>query len=407
MQPFLDYVDLVNCLFIHYILIWPVLGRTYHIWKSMKYNFSFITRKMFPMICDSKNEIENIIYSEKRSSHLTKVIFFPLFSLFFILLLLTFFDQTRCYLFAYSNLNKAIEDQCKGKIEESLYTICLLSKLFVDIFQIGICITFLINVLVYPLKKDTFMFKLELTSIFIIWFLSHHMYRSFLIFFLEYNTEINCIVSMVEDLFYIGIFIYLTFERNKIQPDQFNSMLYNFDIFMKNPICFNFLNNYMKNTCNEESVSLFFFLDLTLFKKYFLTLTKELQIEYASKICSEYFYNITSSNTGTSYTRSQSLSSNQQSARLKQNFQIIDFPLDVQEKVEEAIKENFEMSEMDLYKLFDEAFSYVNSKLYSKYLNMMRDAEEIKKLEKLICYFDFDLSEQEIVDYTRNSSESL
>jgi hypothetical protein len=359
------------------------------------------------MLCDSEDELKNIIYSEQRSSYLAKVIFFPLFSFFFIALILTFFDQSRCYLFAFSSLNKALIDQCEGKVSQGLYSSLTLSKLFVDFFQMALSITFVLNILVYSLKKDTFKFKFEIGTLFIIWLICHHIYRCFLIFGLEYDVRRNNLISLVEDFSYMILFIYLIFERKKITPDQFNSILYNFDIFMKNPICFNFFKNYVKISAEEDYLALFFYLDMTLYKKYFMTLTREQKVEYVSKICNEYFPSLSNTVTRASYTRSHSLSSYQQSIKIKSQSLNIDFPLDVQEKVEDAIKDNFEFSDIELYKLYDEAFTFINSKLYSKYLNMMRDTEEMKKLEKLICYFDFDFSGLEVIDNTRNSSESM
>jgi hypothetical protein len=407
LKDYFDYVDLINTLFIHYILIWPIIGRTYYILKCMKFNYSFLTRKIYPMLCDSEDELKNIIYSEQRSSYLTKVIFFPLFSFFFISLILTFFEQSRCYLFAFSSLNKALIDECDGQISQGLYCFLTLSKLFVDFFQMALSITFVLNILVYSLKKDTFKFKLEIATVFIIWLICHHIYRSLLIFGLEYNVRRNNLISLFEDFSYIFLFIYLICERNKITPDQFNSLLYNFDIFMKNPICFNFFKNYIKTSAEEEYLGLFFYLDMTLYKKYFFTLTCEQKVEYVSKICREYFSSLIHTLTRASFTRTHSLSSYPQSIKIKSQTHIIEFPLDLQEKVEDALKENFELPHDELYKLYDEAFTFINSKLYSNYLNMMKDTEEMKKLEKLICYFDFDFTGQEVIDYTRNSSESV
>jgi len=71
----------------------------------------------------------------------------------------------------------------------------------------------------------------------------------------------------------------------------------------------------------------------------------------------------------------------------------VDFPINVVEKIQEYASKNFDFPRSVLFEIFDEAYQYVNTQLYNKYLMMFRDEEKFKKIEKLICYFDFDFSE--------------
>jgi hypothetical protein len=69
----------------------------------------------------------------------------------------------------------------------------------------------------------------------------------------------------------------------------------------------------------------------------------------------------------------------------------IDFPIEIYETIDEAANINFNLRDNELVELFDEAFSYVNNKLFNRYLGMFRSEEELRKIEKLICYIDFNI----------------
>jgi hypothetical protein len=78
------------------------------------------------------------------------------------------------------------------------------------------------------------------------------------------------------------------------------------------------------------------------------------------------------------------------------------------EKVEDLEREGFKIPQENLFELFDEALGFVNNKLFNRYLMMIRNEEEYKKLEKLICYFDFDFNEitAQSQRHSRNQSQN-
>jgi len=171
---------------------------------------------------------------------------------------------------------------------------------------------------------------------------------------------------------------------------------------MKNPICFNFLKNYIRNLESEDYCSLFFYLDLNYYKNNILHFTNENKVEYANKIFYEYISSSNTRITRNAQVMTKSYYSDGMSSGYK--FSSMDFPIDIQEKIEDAAKENFEIQESNLDDLFDEAFSHINNKLYNKYLMMIRDQDEYRKLEKLICYFDFDFSDLESCKFYKSAS---
>ena len=127
-------------------------------------------------------------------------------------------------------------------------------------------------------------------------------------------------------------------------------------------------------------------------------------IEYANIIFTDYFIpndkvsrnsNTSSNNEKNSQYSMTNISSPLTSKIQSKSCFYIDFPVDILERVEEWANKNFESYDLRLEDVFDEAHLYVNNKLYNRYLTLFRNEEEYKKLEKLICYFDFDFSDHD------------
>jgi hypothetical protein len=372
----------------------------------MNYNYSFLTKKIYPNYLRFENDLDltNNMYSEKRTAYVSKIIFFPLFGIFIILVSLTLIPYTRCYLYAFISLNDALLDECSYIISNLNYIILRMIKILIDFTEIILLTTFLFNVLLYPLRGDKFKIRFELCILYTIWFLAHNVHHTLLIFdIFKYSLKRNLIFNIVEDSSYVFLCILLIILRNKIDVNQFYSMLYNFELYMRNPVCFNFFKNYIKSTHEDEYSALFFYLEMHFYKKNFKSESYDNNIIVANSIYLDYFSSNADKNlifspsikneNRFSYTRTRSYSGCSSGPKsIGARTSLIDFPCDVVEKIEDFIRKDERMSKGELFSLFDEAIEYVNNKLYNRYLIMIRDEDERKKLEKLICYFDFDFN---------------
>lgn len=371
----------------------------------MDFNYSFLTKKIYPNYLRYENDLDltKNMYSEKRTVYVSKIIFFPLFSIFLILVILSLIPYTRCYLYAFISLNDALLNECSNVVTNLNYIILRIIKLLVDITEIFLLTTFLFYVLLYPLREDKFKIRHELCILYSIWFLAHHVHHTLIIFeIFEYSLKRNLIINIVEDSSYVLLCIILIIVRNKIDVNQFYSMLYNFELFMRNPICFNYFKDYIKSTHEEEYSALFFYLEMHFYKKKFNLESYDNNVILANSIYLEYFSNTDKNlifspsikhDNRFSYTRTRSYSGSSQPKSIGARTSFIDFPCDVVEKIEDFRKSDLKISNRELFSLFDEAIEHVNNKLYNRYLIMTRDEDEIKKLEKLICYFDFDFNQ--------------
>ena len=203
-------------------------------------------------------------------------------------------------------------------------------------------------------------------------------------------------MNLSEIICYLVLTSYLLVFRNTVGTSSFDAMLHNYDLFMQNPICFNYLKDFIKTIAEYEYNFVFFYIDYHFNKKQFMYNSKEENIEFACSIFSEYFCTNDGGSRISVSTYNEKTSHHSRISPYASKIQgrssfYIEFPLDILERVEELAKNNFECSEeIPLDEVFDEAYTYVNNKLFNRYLMLFRNEEEYKKLEKIICYFDFD-----------------
>ena len=387
------YLYLINSLFIHYVMIWPIVGRMYYISVCIKFNYNFLTQKVYPNYLQYENDLNLLskIYTENRTLYQTKVILFPLCILFFILILLSVIPVTRCALYAFHSYLFIINTECHKYITENMIEVLSSIKVVIDQSLIFILVSLLYLVFRYPVKNDVFKLKIELAMVFMIWYIFHNIYHGYLLFELKsINFFLTYMINVIEDLSLMLLYIYLTIMRKRVKDKDFYVTLYNYDLFMQNPICFNFLKDYIKKFTEEEYSHLFFFLHYHLFKKKYFALKYDDNVEFANVLYYDFFVQEQKVSTNSRISSASKSCSNKAKVNL-----FIEFPCDIFEKLEDMSNRNFYVENELLYEAFDEAYEYVNNKLYNRYLTMFRNEEEYKKLEKLICYIDFNLSERE------------
>ena len=73
------------------------------------------------------------------------------------------------------------------------------------------------------------------------------------------------------------------------------------------------------------------------------------------------------------------------------------------DKIEKASQKGFCMARTDLDKIYDEAFGYIDNKLYNKYISMISKKNEQQYLTNLFLHTEFDEVKEEVV----NENESF
>jgi hypothetical protein len=334
------------------------------------------------MLSDSNR---NLTYN--RTSYTSKLLFLPLFFILSAIFILSQYPYIRCVIYSLNtfrvNDEKALPSECPAfnRHISSLLVIFRIVKICIDQGLIFVYVFLIFSIFKFPIRNDKFLVKIEIIGTFLVWFITYIVCQSYSLYF-----NFNILVYLANNVFYTLctclIYLYVTVKRNKISPSDFYIMLYNFDVFMKNPICFSYFKEHLKKNLDDDYYYLFFWIDYQCFKHSYFKNDKMKNIEKANYIFLEYFvqnhrgYHSGSTDKGMSTLRLS---------------RVIDFPVEIHEVIEEAANSMFNLDDLILYDLFDEAFAYISNKLFNRYLGMFRHQDELKRIEKLICYIEFDI----------------
>jgi hypothetical protein len=405
-------------LLIHNLIIIPLLVRVFSLGESIKYNYHHITRKFYDE--NFQNEIDEHFKKNyyTRNFYYFRLFILPLAIVYVIFIILLSIRYTECSIdvFIYSEY-KDSDSYCNGEkvpteeLKNYQITGTIMANVYLTI-EIMFFLYLMFRVFKYPIKNDKFLLKLEFKSLFIIWYVSHNLVMGF-----SYISQQDLSVGM---LFFfksllnfaiIFVYAYVTYARKKITCKEANEIMKDFDSFMYCHVSFTFFREYIKTYHEEEYKLLSFWIEYHLYKKQtqaFQETIKEMYLknddqkfrtsdvktlnislntidrqlvyskedelrEMANHIFQDYFCQIRSN------TNSPALTAN--------NFMTIELPVDIYEKIEDAYKINFNIE--NLIEVFDEAHSYVSTKLYNLFLIFTRNEKEYKKLERVVFFIDF------------------
>lgn len=364
----------------------------------------------------------NQCYYIKRIILILAIFTIIVFSLFF-------FESSRCFLVFYASYGyetiQACGDLNLNDSHHILSLILLLFENFIFFLETMIFMTLLYNVLKYKLKSDRFNIQLEIIVIFCIWAFYHNITHGYMIYFQQYDKFYIYLFYSFQNLSFNILYIYLTYTRKKIDKNTFLRVLQNYDMFMQNHLCFSFFKEFIKTYQEEASNFLSFWIDFYIYKFqvhcyriYFFNNTNnnnknhsnqmfseiDREREYltihqlASHLYQDYFH----SNTSTSGS-GNSINQSHHPSVLN-----IDFPVDIQENIQEYANKYFDVDFNILSEIYDEAYLYVNNKLYNLYLSMCQDEIEYNKIEKMLSFIDVDeVKESPIFMFTNTRTTSL
>jgi hypothetical protein len=407
----------INLLLIHNLIIIPLLVRVFCLGESIKYNYHHITRKFYDE--NFQNEIDEHFKKKyyTRNFYYFGMFILPLAIVYILFIILLSIQYTECAIdaFIYSQYN--IHPFCNGKeiptneIKNYQITGTLIANFYLMI-EMFLFLYLMFRVFKYPIKNDKFLLKLEFKSLFIIWYVTHNLMIGYsYVFGGNYDSTSIFVINSLRNFAIILVYAYVTCARKKITSKEVNDIMKDFDSFMYCHVSFTFFREYIKTYHEEDYKLLSFWIEYHLYKKQTqafqetikemylknedqkvhtsdvktlnMTLnTQDRQLIYskedelrdmADHIFQDYFCQIRS---------------NTNSPVLTQNFYMnIELPVDIYEKIEEAYKINFNVE--NLIEIFDEAHSYVTTKLFNLFLLFSRNEKEYKKLERVVFYIDF------------------
>lgn len=375
----------------------PLIARAYILSLRFKFNYYHLTEKVYDITYQKKSDkiFKNYYYTDGGSSLITKVILYPLVLLMTLFALLSFFHSSRCFLFFYSTLGFSVPEECSIENSDAYYyavhtSLMMYAQIFelcMFFIEILIFLTFTFNVLKYPIHCDKFKIRTEILIIFLIWAVYHNLVHGYQLYFLQFDVIILFYINLLQNLSFIALYLYLIYARMKIDKNEFLGIIQNFDLFMHNHLCFSFFKEFIKNYHSDCSNYLLFWVDYYIYKqqvKSYGSSAIEMLAMNANSMFQDYFAMCNSSiNPQSRYSKHSMNSKNSKNSAFT-----IEFPVDIQENVEEVILRDSSVDFAVLKELFDDAFLFVNDQLYNIFLLMCQNEEEYLKLEQLISFLD-------------------
>ena len=75
---------------------------------------------------------------------------------------------------------------------------------------------------------------------------------------------------------------------------------------------------------------------------------------------------------------------------------LLDLPPEKLEKIEKKSKDDFCFPRKELYTIYDEAYTTIKDKLYTIYYQLMKNKNEVAKVEKILEYTELDEIKEEV-----------
>jgi len=426
--------------FNHYVYIGPIIGRVYYISKLINFNYSFVSENAFPNYTNHKEyeqklDLQANIFFHKRNDYIIKRIIFPLFSVFIILWGLSLIGYLKignfnykfieCLLYTFANTIDVFKLQkCEEYFNSDLLFILLTSFKYFSDFIIGLVLfTLLYSALRYKIKNDFLHFKSEILSLILIWFFGDNGYHLFnnikkmvtneyVFSFMIYI--IDCSMNLCFLLLYLILYIKIKNYGEKKIMDQLNV----FDNFIRSPVNFCYFKDYLKD--NPENCGgtyqfyyLFFWKNYSDFKRSFKHNSEKFNRLVCKKFYEEYFVDKNELGRDSINAHSPYISKFRNISYTTNFFYNTDvgityfsmlLPESILEPIENAAYQDFKIDSRSLFRLYDDAFKYIEAELLNSFIYMMNIPDNIDKLVSLIGSIEFDFSDKfDKFDRTRNS----
>lgn len=464
------FLDLINKLYFAYVFMIPNFSRCIFNFRSLQLNYYHLNQK-FNNTPETKQTAELAFmhrFTDQRGNFLNKIVFLPFLTFLLFFGVLLSIPQTRCICYNVSIYNLNLRNDCNDSyfslkgIEYQIST-----GIILIVIQIAVYLTIMIKLIQYPIKKDTFFILAETIGVFCLWFVSMICKIYFEVFgkslFFEGNSIQNYInfrfsLKIIVTLGYFSLFTFLTFKRSRIQKEEMDSILNDFNTFLYNHICFGFFKEYLSKKHPSHYRHLEFWLEGNIFKRLSIInnnseagslklksdIVKKNRDAENSLISSEskrqaynksmeYLSNKRASNNQTLKSEQSNMSIYFKQDRQKamsifytyfmnseetvaglheiedtfmneRDSKKINFPFEIANKVSGVLSINFKENpelKSQICNVFDEALNFAFKRLYEKYMLLCRDTEEYQKMSNLIYYFDF----YDFKDDVRSSKE--
>ena len=385
-----------------------IIARAYNIYCLIYNNYLIISQNFYEIVNYIKKENGEMLFTKNYRKNFIHLKFFTILGLFFILIpFLSIKNFTLIFYFFYEQ-----NEQSKN-IKVVYFSIYYSHIIYLLILSSLSIIYSLIKK--YPINQDKFYCISEINHLIKIIFISSSI-KTFIVIFIRNSLDksVSLFIDSIFNCFILILYSTLIIIRNKNFKEK-NSLLNieDIDIFLSTEIRFKIFQNYISKKHEKSLKLLKFYADYYNYhqivykskqkikslyneKMHERTYSDEIILEKneeeiidsneekirekAKQIYLDYFSNVNISNSND-----------------KEFNSIIEFPIDIYEKVQECYNTNFTINQNE--KIFNEAFGWIKEKLIAIFNEYSSSSDEMEKMKKILFFIDcFEENENKNID---------
>ena len=261
----------------------------------------------------------------------------------------------------------------------------------------------------YNIKKDKFYCIKEILFLLRLIYINSTIKLIAFQFFIRDSKLPKIILDSIFNLLYIILFSVLILKRKKIFKEKhFLSIIDDIDLFLSTGIHFNIFQKYISKKYEDSLKLLSFYAEYNNYKEIIFSYNKKVNLLYNNKKKSISIFDSKSiSGVDISFNQNElfSIEKDEELIRTKAKKlfndyfgninissqskgldMIIEFPIDIYEKVNNAYALDFNIK--DINNIFNEAFGWVKDKLITVLKEYSNNSNELEKMDKIIFFID-------------------
>jgi hypothetical protein len=396
----------IKILIVDVLICISIIARAYNINCLIYNNYLIISQNFYEIVNYIKKENGEMIFTQNYRKNFIHLKFFTILGLFFIIIPFSSIKNfTLIFYFFYEKNEQSIKAFYFSIYYSHIIYLLILSSLSI-IYSL---------IKKYPINQDKFYCISEIKHLIRIIFVSSSIKTFIIVIFIQNSgflgKDISLFIDSIFNCFILILYSTLTIIRNKNFTEK-NSLLNieDIDIFLSTEIRFKIFQNYISKKHEKSLKLLKFYADYYNYhqivykskqkikslyneKMHERTYSDEIILEKneeeiidsneekirekAKQIYLDYFSNVNISNSND-----------------KEFNSIIEFPIDIYEKVQESYNANFTGIQND--KIFNEAFGWIKEKLMYIFNEYSSSSDEMEKMKKILFFIDcFEANENE------------
>ena len=380
-----------------------IIARVYNIYLLIFNNYLLISGKIIYNSDEfDEKEKKEKLFSKNYNKNFINLKLILIIKLIYILIIVFLL------IIYYNNFLEFVKFFYKEKITISIkLTLYHLNIIYLNI--LFIISTIYKKIKKYNIKKDKFYCIKEVHYLLILTYINSTIKLIIFLIYVDNSKLSKIILDSIFNFLYIILFSILTLKRIKIfKAKHYLSIIDDIDLFLSTGIRFNRFQKYISKKYEDSLKLLSFYADYNSYKQIIFSYNKKVKLLYKNKKKSISKDNRNSiSDVDISLNQNELFSIEKEEELIREKAKriyndyfgninisnqskgidmIIEFPIDIYEKVNNAYDLDFNIKDID--NIFNEAFGWVKEKLIIVFKEYSNNSNELEKMKKIIFFID-------------------